>query len=156
MTPANDPYSQYQPPFNPYMTGVPSEMPNFGQSFTPAGGMNVPRQLPFQNQMQSYQPPKAPPMSSGSTIAPTGKMPPVSSPPTKSYMENIFINNRGKVATFYFTFQNNSEWNAKVIKGILIAAGRDYVLIKEVASDHRWLMPTINFDFAVFDEQVDQ
>lgn len=153
MTPANDPYSQYQPPFNPYMANVPPEMPNYSQKFP--GGMNVPKQVPYPDHVQPYQPPKGPPMPSGSTISPSGNVPTATPPPGKSYMENIFVANRGKIATFYFTFQNNKEWNAKVVKGILVASGRDYIIVKEVASDHRWLLPTLNFDFAVFDEQLD-
>src|SRR5687768_8931075 len=47
----------------------------------------------------------------------------------ESYIENILRMNLGKTATIYMTFENNSEWNAKIFKGVLEAAGRDHIII---------------------------
>ena len=46
-------------------------------------------------------------------------------PMEQSYIENILRLNRGKHVTVYMTFENNREWNAKVCRGIIEAAGRD-------------------------------
>lgn len=147
------------------MPNIPPEPQNYGAKYPQYLAQqplaNNPKANTYPSQPGAYQPPTGPrpPMPpSGSKIPPsgTGAPPAAPAPPAeKSYMENIFLANRGKIGTFYFTFQNNKEWNAKVVKGILIASGRDYIIVKEVVSDHRWLLPTLNFDFAVFDEQLD-
>ena len=38
-------------------------------------------------------------------------------PVEQSYIENILRLNKGKLATVYATFENNTQWNAKIFKG---------------------------------------
>ena len=38
-------------------------------------------------------------------------------PVEQSYIENILRLNKGKLVTVYATFENNTEWNAKIFKG---------------------------------------
>ena len=71
----------------------------------------------------------------------------------ESYIENILRMNRGKLGTFYFTFENNKEWNAKVIKGYVEAAGRDHVIISD-PNGKRYLMLMIYLDYVTFDEEI--
>ena len=47
--------------------------------------------------------------------------------------------NRGKMATFYMTYENNREWNAKVFRGIIEAAGRDHIIISDPSTGMRYL-----------------
>lgn len=96
-----------------------------------------------------------PQVSSGSPMTPTGTVMPM--PPQayeQSYIENIFRLNLGKVGTFYMTYENNSEWNAKVFKGVLEAAGRDHIIISDPVTGVRTVLLMVNFDYATFDEPL--
>jgi spore germination protein Q len=79
-----------------------------------------------------------------------------SQPPAgeESYIENILRLNKGKLATVYLTFENNREWNAKVIKGIVETAGRDHLIVSEPATGKRYLIPLIYLDYVTFDEEI--
>lgn len=68
----------------------------------------------------------------------------------ESYIENILRMNVGKVMTIYLTFENNREWNAKVVTGTLRAAGRDYLLLRDRETDKDYLFRMINVDYFVF------
>lgn len=75
----------------------------------------------------------------------------------ESYIENILRLNRGKLATFYFSFENanpRSGTNVVSIRGYVEAAGRDHAIIREANTDKRFLMPMIYFSFAEFDEEL--
>ncbi len=97
-------------------------------------------------------PPSAVP--SGSFVTPSGgnivTLPAVE----ESYVENILRLNRGKLATFYMTYENNSEWNAKVFKGVIEAAGRDHIIISDPATGMRFLLLMLNLDYVTFDEPI--
>ncbi|WP_178019257.1 spore coat protein GerQ [uncultured Paenibacillus sp.] len=112
---------------------------------TPVGGV-------YQQPMGGGMPPQVPsgsPMTQGGTVMPV---------PTQayeqSYIENIFRLNLGKIGTFYMTYENNSEWNAKVFKGVLEAAGRDHIIISDPTTGVRTVMLMVNFDYATFDEPL--
>lgn len=72
----------------------------------------------------------------------------------ESYIENILRANLGKTATIYQTFENNSEWNAKVFKGVLEAAGRDHIIISDPTTGRRYLLLMVNLDYITFDEPL--
>lgn len=74
--------------------------------------------------------------------------------PEESYVENILRMNLGKVATLYMTYENNSEWNAKIFKGVLEAAGRDHIIISDPATGKRYLLLTLNLNYITFDEPL--
>ncbi|SFA95842.1 spore germination protein Q [Cohnella sp. OV330] len=114
-----------------------------------------------------------PAMPSGMVAVPNGSMPmnmmppaamPISNPGVatfipapgreESYVENILRMNLGKVATLYMTYENNSEWNAKIFKGVLEAAGRDHIIISDPATGMRFLLLTLNLDYITFDEPL--
>lgn len=75
-------------------------------------------------------------------------------PVEESYIENILRLNLGKVATIYMTFENNSQWNAKVFKGKLEAAGRDHIIISDPRTGERFLLLMVNLDYITFDEEL--
>lgn len=109
-----------------------------GYPIMPAGGGTIPPQIPSGS-----------PMTAGGTVVPT----PITSY-EQSYIENILRLNLGKVGTFYMTYENNSEWNAKIFKGVLEAAGRDHIIISDPATGVRTVMLMVNFDYATFDEPL--
>ncbi|WNS81077.1 spore coat protein GerQ [Domibacillus sp. DTU_2020_1001157_1_SI_ALB_TIR_016] len=72
----------------------------------------------------------------------------------ESYIENIFRLNRGKMVTVYTTFENNKEWNAKVFRGRIEAAGRDHLILSSPSTNQRFLIPLLYLDYAVFDGEI--
>lgn len=129
---------------NPGMPGMGNVGPGMhggmgnGTSVMPAGMGSVPPQV-----------------SSGSPMTPTGAVmsttPPVFE---QSYIENILRLNLGKTGTFYMTYENNQNWNAKIFKGILEAAGRDHIILSDRATGQRVILLMVNFDYATFDEPL--
>lgn len=72
----------------------------------------------------------------------------------ESYIENILRANLGKTATIYQTFENNTEWNAKVFTGVLEAAARDHIIISDPTTGRRFLLLMVNLDYITFDEPL--
>lgn len=95
-----------------------------------------------------------PPVPSGAQMLPGGMTIPALPSGEESYVENILRMNLGKVATLYMTYENNSEWNAKIFKGVVEAAGRDHIIISDPATGKRYLLLTLNLDYITFDEPI--
>ena len=73
----------------------------------------------------------------------------------ESYIENILRLNRGKPGNFYFSFENVVDGQkTKTVRGVVEAAGRDHVILRELRTNHRFLFPMIYFDYAEFDEEL--
>jgi spore germination protein Q len=142
----------------PYPMGgqQPTTLPAMGQQPTTLPAMQAqPTTFPAGMQVQSAQMQQMPPaVPSGSFITPAGgnigTLPAVE----ESYVENILRLNRGKLATFYMTYENNREWNAKIFKGIIEAAGRDHIIISDPTTGMRYLLLTLNLDYVTFDEPI--
>ncbi|WP_232101877.1 spore coat protein GerQ [Paenibacillus sp. URB8-2] len=98
----------------------------------------------------------APPqVTSGSPMTPSGAVVPTPQPVfEQSYIENILRLNLGKVGTFYMTYENNSQWNAKIFKGVLEAAGRDHIIISDPSTGQRIMLLMVNLDYATFDQPL--
>ncbi|THF82762.1 spore coat protein GerQ [Cohnella fermenti] len=94
--------------------------------------------------------------NNGSVITPSGMtaVPVNTGTGEVSYVENILRMNLGKVATLYMTYENNSEWNAKIFKGVLEAAGRDHIIISDPVTGKRYLLLMLNLDYITFDEPL--
>nr|WP_225948345.1 spore coat protein GerQ [Paenibacillus sp. OAS669] len=75
-------------------------------------------------------------------------------PIEQSYIENILRLNLGKTGTFYMTYENNSEWNAKIFRGRIEAAGRDHIIISDPKTGMRFLLLMVNLDYVTFDEEL--
>lgn len=87
---------------------------------------------------------------SPTTFAPAPSM----LPAEESFIENILRLNLGKMITLYMTYENNSEWNAKIFRGVLEAAGRDHIIISDPKTGMRFLLLMVNLDYATFDEPL--
>lgn len=72
----------------------------------------------------------------------------------ESYIENILRFNRGKIGTFYYTYENNDQWNARVYRGRIETAGRDHLIISDPETGKRYLLLMVNLDWAEFDEPL--
>lgn len=96
-----------------------------------------------------------PQVTSGSPMTPAGSVVQTQTPVfEQSYIENILRLNLGKTGTFYMTYENNKDWNAKIFKGVLEAAGRDHIIISDNATGQRIMLLMVNFDYATFDEPL--
>ncbi|PAC66967.1 spore coat protein GerQ, partial [Enterobacter cloacae] len=62
--------------------------------------------------------------------------------------------NRGKVATIYMTFEASKEWNSKIFRGVIEAAGRDHIIISDNKTGTRYLLLTIYLDYITFDGEI--
>lgn len=125
----------------------------------------APQPMPTPFPATAMPPMSVPPTSTGMTMPPgvpsgvpmmpigTNVMPGIP-PIEESYVENILRMNLGKVATLYMTYENNSEWNAKIFKGVLEAAGRDHIIISDPATGKRFLLLMVNLDYITFDEPL--
>lgn len=145
---STNPYSNMNgyPNYGPYATGPNSHYyPGYSGSYyttpnaTPASPVSgtTPPGYSISNAGQSELP------------TPEGQL-----PLQQSYIENILRLNLGKIATIYMTFENNSQWNAKVFKGKLEAAGRDHIIISDVETGRRYLLLMVNLDYITFDEPL--
>lgn len=91
----------------------------------------------------------------GGTAPSTGVDVPGMLPTEQSYIENILRLNKGKLVDVYATFENNREWNAKVFRGIIEAAGRDHVIISDPQTGARYLIPMVYVDYVQFEEEIE-
>jgi spore germination protein Q len=74
--------------------------------------------------------------------------------PQTSYIENILRLNAGKVATIYMSFENNSQWANKVFTGVIEAAGKDHIILRDQNSTKRYLLLMIYVDYITFDSEI--
>ncbi|MFC0333050.1 spore coat protein GerQ [Paenibacillus sepulcri] len=132
------------------MTAGQMQMPMMPMT---AGQMQMPM-APMTAQMQMASAPTTPNVPSGSIVTPAGGNIITVPINEESYVENIIRMNRGKMATIYMTYENNSEWNAKIFKGIIEAAGRDHIIISDPATGMRYLLLTLNLDYVTFDGPI--
>ncbi|MWV42362.1 spore coat protein GerQ [Paenibacillus sp. HJL G12] len=118
------------------------------------GGMGMPGSMTMGSMGgQGTIPPQ---VTSGSPMGPMGTV--VQAPPQQqfeqSYIENILRLNLGKTGTFYMTYENNSQWNAKIFTGVIEAAGRDHIIISERSTGQRIILLTLNLDYITFNEPL--
>ena len=69
------------------------------------------------------------------------------------FAENLFAMNRGKQVTVYFSYPDSIEWRDRVFKGTILAAGRDYLLLR-TNQNQTILLWLIYINYAVFDEEI--
>lgn len=125
---------------------------NYGNYGYPQGYGTYPGQIPTYGNQQVYQP-QTPIQQWVPTPTPTTL--PGQLPLEVSYIENILRLNKGKIATVYATFENNREWNAKIFKGIVEAAGRDHLILSDPQTGIRYLLPMLYIDYVTFDEEIE-
>lgn len=110
-------------------------------------------QNPYYGAPSGYQAPMMPPP--GTAPAKGGANIPGMLPIEESYIENILRLNKGKLVETYTTFENNSQWNAKVFKGLIEAAGRDHLILSDPQTGKRFLIPMVYVDYVTFDEPIE-
>lgn len=69
------------------------------------------------------------------------------------YAENLFTMNHGKKVTVYFSYPDSIQWRDRVFTGIILAAGRDYLLLRN-DQGQTVLLWLVYINFATFDEEI--
>ena len=136
-----NPYGGYTP-YQSYGYQQPYQQPYYGGAGT----------TPMQ---QTVPPGVFPPGGVGPAPTTGGAQVPGMLPIEQSYIENILRLNKGKLVEVYTTFENNSQWNAKIFKGIIEAAGRDHFILSDPQSGERYLIPMVYLDYVVFGEEIE-
>ncbi|MGZ0087396.1 spore coat protein GerQ [Caldibacillus thermoamylovorans] len=144
-----------QQPYTAYPYGYPYSQPYYPTAYpyyypqmTAAPAMTPPT---FGLQTPTFT---APTPTTAAAPAAAGAAIPGMLPLEESYIENILRLNKGKVATVYATFENNREWNAKVFRGVIEAAGRDHVILSDPQTGTRYLIPMIYLDYVTFEGEI--
>ena len=156
MTQYNNPYYNYRTypqMYQPYsgkedQASVQGQMAQMGQM----GQAGYPQATPFPAQSGGAMPGAS---VAGAAFPGAGAQFPGMLPIEASYIENILRLNKGKLATVYATFENNTEWNAKIFQGIIEAAGRDHLILSDPQTGKRVLLPMIYLDYVTFDEEIE-
>lgn len=73
----------------------------------------------------------------------------------QSYIENILRLNKGKVGTFHMTYSDSLEWRDKVYKGVVLAAGKDHIVISDQRDGKRYILLLVYLDWVEFSEPID-
>ncbi|MBP3039212.1 spore coat protein GerQ [Bacillaceae bacterium Marseille-Q3522] len=145
-------FRQYQP----YGTQQPlyGTQPMQGQPYFPSQQQPA---YPQQQQTAGAGMPQQQQIYTPGTPAPPAPAPEVPGmlPLEQSFIENILRLNKGKLITVYATFENNREWNAKIFKGIIEAAGRDHLILSDPQTGLRYLIPMIYLDYITFEEEIE-
>ncbi|MCM3714201.1 spore coat protein GerQ [Alkalihalobacillus oceani] len=76
-------------------------------------------------------------------------------PLEQSFIENILRLNRGKMATFYMTYENNDQWNAKIFRGRIEEAGRDHIIVGDPETGMHYLLLMVTLDYVTFEDPID-
>jgi len=69
------------------------------------------------------------------------------------YAENLFTMNHGKRVTVYFSYPDSIQWRDRVFTGTILAAGRDYLLLKN-DQGQTILLWLVYINYATFDGEI--
>jgi len=69
------------------------------------------------------------------------------------YAENLFTMNHGKKVTVYFSYPDSIQWRDRVFTGIIMAAGRDYLLLRD-DQGKTILLWLVYINYATFDGEI--
>ncbi|HET7657000.1 MAG TPA: spore coat protein GerQ [Bacillales bacterium] len=75
-------------------------------------------------------------------------------PSQTSYIENILRLNAGKTATVYMTFEGSDQWKDKIFKGVIEAAGKDHIILRDPETERRYLLLMIYLDYITFESEI--
>ena len=155
-SPNYNPNEQNYYSFPAYRAVIGSQTQGIMPAPSQVSAQPYPTQAPYMQMPVSTIPPSQPAGTPIQGVPTTMPAPPIPglAPIEQSYIENILRFNLGKVGTFYMTYENNSQWNAKVFRGKIEAAGRDHIIISDSKTGMRYLLLMVNLDYVTFDEEL--
>ena len=156
------PQSGQQPVYGTY----PQQpmQPTMQQSMQPT------MQQPMQQPMQTYM--GGPLEASGGPLIPTGTSQftptnnkvvlganPAASVPgmleiQHAYLENIIRLNKGNLATVHLTFSDHSQQPNMVVRGNIIASGRDHLILLDPETNTYYVLLMVYVDYITFNEPI--
>ena len=80
----------------------------------------------------------------------------VSQRPERMYSEELLSRNIGKTVTVYLTYENNDQWNAQVVTGVIREVGRDFILLRERKTGKDILLLNIYVNYIVFEQPANK
>lgn len=116
--------------------------------------MQGPNQNPGMEQNSPYPLPM-PPLPNQPQMPPQNNQNEPVDPFEQSYIENIIRLNKGKVGTFHMTYSDSLEWRDKVYKGVVLAAGKDHIVISDQRDGKRYILLLVYLDWVEFNEPID-
>ena len=72
----------------------------------------------------------------------------------QSYIENILRMNKGKKIKAYVSYPDSSSWQNKVYEGIIEAAGKDHLIIRDNLNNVWYLIRIIYLNYVEFPEPL--
>lgn len=153
MSQSNYPYYNSQMYPQAYTPQTPAAGKQAQQGYVPAQQGYVPTQsggYPYQQPTPAIPPTGVFPSAGGTGVQVPGML-----PIEASYIENILRLNKGKLATVYMSFDASQEWNSKIFKGIIEAAGRDHIILSDPQTGMRYLLLMVYLDYVTFDEELE-
>ena len=72
----------------------------------------------------------------------------------QSYIENILRMNVGKKIKAYVSYPDSSAWQNKVYEGIIEAAGKDHIIIRDHLNNNWYLIRIIYLNYVEFNEPI--
>lgn len=69
------------------------------------------------------------------------------------YAENLFTLNHGRKVTVYFSYPDSIQWRDRVFTGVILAAGRDYLLLRD-DQGKTILLWLVYINYATFDGEI--
>lgn len=70
---------------------------------------------------------------------------------SKGSLAGLINSKIGRVGTFYMTYRNNSEWNAKIFRGKVKAGRKNYFVIQDPLTKKLYVLFYRNLDYITFD-----
>lgn len=108
--------------------------------------------------MNNYYPNNFYPTDNGGNSNPTYTQNPMYQSRTMSdnqlYLDGIIGLNKGKKAKFYVTIPGSSEWQDKIIEGIIEQTGKDHIIVSNPNNGEWYLILMIYLDIVVFEEPI--
>ncbi len=160
--------STQQPVYGTYPQ-QPMQQPTMPQSMQQPT-MQQPMQQPIQQPMQTYM--GGPLEASGGSLVPSGmsQFTPTSNKVTlganpaanipgmleiqHAYLENIIRLNKGNLATVHLTFSNHSQQPNMVVRGNIIASGRDHIILLDPETNTYYVLLMVYVDYITFNEPI--
>ena len=71
-----------------------------------------------------------------------------------AYLENIIRLNKGNLATVHLTFSAHSEQPNMVVRGNIIASGRDHLILLNPESNTYYVLLMVYVDYITFNEPI--
>ncbi len=71
---------------------------------------------------------------------------------TNIQTNNNFMNNHGRIASFYLSFPHSEEWRDTIFKGYIQEEGNDYTIIRDATTGKNIWFWNKYIDYVIFED----